>query len=67
MRLSEIQHNLLGDCSELLLGVAAVCFVDQMPVLRRDAFSAVLDLKNPTGMRAAVIDVNDIYRHNSKK
>ena len=44
-----IEDELSGDRAVAVLGLGAFLLVDQMAILLRDSFLAVLDLKNPTG------------------
>ena len=44
-----IEDKLLGDRAVAVLGLGAFLLVDQMAILLRDSFLAVLDLENPAG------------------
>ena len=44
-----IEDELSGDRAVAVLGLGAFLLVDQMAVLLRDSFLAVLDLENPAG------------------
>ena len=44
-----IEDNLRGDWAVAVLGLGTFFSVDQMAVLLRDSFLAVLDLENPAG------------------
>ena len=44
-----VEDNLRGDWAVAVLGLGAFFSVDQMAVLLRDSFFAVLDLENPAG------------------
>ena len=49
-----IEDKLPGDRAVAVLGLGAFLLVDQMAILLRDSFFAVLDLENPAGARLRV-------------
>ena len=46
---STVEDELSGDRAVAVLGLGAFLLVDQMAILLRDSFLAVLDLENPAG------------------